>query len=84
MAIIKHIVPINWSSTEWGLFYQELILCISRDRDDEPMDEYTARLIITDAYFKYPNYSAVSREYPGVSRSKVKKCVEWSIAKFTL
>jgi hypothetical protein len=85
MAINKHIVPFNvWNNDEWGLFYKELILCTSRETDNKPMDEYTAKLLITDAYFKYPNYSEISRQYPGISRSKVKECVEWSIAKFTL
>ncbi len=82
--ILKHDIPLEkWSCEQWGWFYKELILCKSRIKEDEPLDQYTAKLMIADMYFKYPNYSELSR-VTNIPRSKISKYVKWVLQKFTI
>ena len=83
IKIKKHKIPFDtWNAEKWALFYKELILCENRLYTERHMDNYTYGLILTDMYFKYPNFSHWSR-VTRISRSSIAHAVYKTIDYFT-
>ena len=72
---------IDFTGPEIGIFYKELDRCLADAHNDDIYDAHTFDVLITGEYFKYLNYSEVSRR-TGIPRNSISKYVRRTINKF--